>query len=295
MRKVCYRATKMLKRSRIFLPFPISHMIPVSPSAAQSGALCSTEPKLLFFGAQALYIGPSFGLSAHRNAVAVLCAGLGGSFGVANDPTRAAAGCVTCRTALIKPNSLHRLEISSSPMAFFYLDPLSVDSPILEAAMRDDYGRFSTGIANEARVLAALREIADGLHSPSEARAVLYKALTFGAPIRQDERIFKVIQRLRENPAESNSLQSLASAVGLSPSRFLHLFKQETGVPLRRYRIWTRMGAAIRHIGGGMSLTDSALAAGFSSSAHFSAAFRDMFGMQPSRLAGARLGAASRP
>jgi AraC-like DNA-binding protein len=33
-----------------------------------------------------------------------------------------------------------------------------------------------------------------------------------------------------------------------------------------------------------MSLTEAAHAAGFTSSAHFSAAFRDMFGMTPSVL-----------
>ncbi|MBR1213416.1 helix-turn-helix transcriptional regulator [Bradyrhizobium sp. JYMT SZCCT0180] len=73
-------------------------------------------------------------------------------------------------------------------------------------------------------------------------------------------------------------------APGLSASRFLHLFKAETGVPLRRYRIWNRMGAAVRACGEGSSLTEAAHAAGFASSAHFSSAFRDMFGMMPSDL-----------
>ena len=39
----------------------------------------------------------------------------------------------------------------------------------------------------------------------------------------------------------------------------------------------------------GENLTAAALDAGFSSSAHFSATFREMFGMEPSRLAGGRL------
>ena len=83
----------------------------------------------------------------------------------------------------------------------------------------------------------------------------------------------------------AHRLTALAARAGLSPSRFLHLFKAETGVPLRRYRIWNRMGAAIRASGEGASLTEAAHAAGFASSAHFSSAFRDMFGMMPSDLA----------
>lgn len=39
------------------------------------------------------------------------------------------------------------------------------------------------------------------------------------------------------------------------------------------------------------SLEVLARQAGFSSSAHFSAAFREMFGMEPSRLSGGRLAA----
>ena len=76
----------------------------------------------------------------------------------------------------------------------------------------------------------------------------------------------------------------LGKRAGLSPSRFLHLFKAETGVPLRRYRIWNRIGAASRAIAEGRTLTEAAHGAGFASSAHFSTAFRDMFGMMPSEL-----------
>ena len=54
--------------------------------------------------------------------------------------------------------------------------------------------------------------------------------------------------------------------------------------PLRRYRLWNRMGAAVVACRDGGSLTEAAHAAGFASSAHFSTAFRDMFGMMPSEL-----------
>jgi methylphosphotriester-DNA--protein-cysteine methyltransferase len=48
------------------------------------------------------------------------------------------------------------------------------------------------------------------------------------------------------------------------------------------------MGVALRSMAKGASLTDAAYEGGFGSSAHFSSAFREMFGMEPSRLA--RLG-----
>ena len=84
-------------------------------------------------------------------------------------------------------------------------------------------------------------------------------------------------------------LETLAARVGLSGSRLRHLFKDATGVPLRRYRLWVAMRAALQTVARGETLTSAAMDGGFASSAHFSAAFRDMFGMEPSRLARGRM------
>ena len=37
------------------------------------------------------------------------------------------------------------------------------------------------------------------------------------------------------------SLDAVAARVGLSPSRFLHLFTMSVGVPLRPYVLWLRL------------------------------------------------------
>lgn len=244
---------------------------------------------LLALGARSLYIGPAFGLTAHRNAVAVLCAGLAGRFGVACDPRDPRSKIVSCRTALIPASTLHRLEIASEPMAFLYLDPQSADVAAVRAAMRKAYGRFFVGLRQETEALAAFRRVARCEVKPGVACGNLMAVLGLPKQARKDARITAAVQRLRAKPDELHSLADLASAAKLSQSRFLHLFKDTTGVPLRRYRIWNRMGAAVKCIGSGATLTEAAHAAGFASSAHFSAAFRAMFGMAPSRLTELRL------
>ncbi|HKQ16201.1 MAG TPA: helix-turn-helix domain-containing protein [Steroidobacteraceae bacterium] len=50
------------------------------------------------------------------------------------------------------------------------------------------------------------------------------------------------------------------------------------------YKLWVAMGAAVRSLQRGANLTQASLDAGFSSPAHFSSAYRQMFGMEPSRL-----------
>ncbi len=69
----------------------------------------------------------------------------------------------------------------------------------------------------------------------------------------------------------------------LSKSRFLHLFSMETGIPWRPYLLWRRLLSAINFVFKGCSMTESALNAGFSDSAHLSRAFRSTFGMSPSQ------------
>jgi len=235
--------------------------------------------KLFFWGARALYLGPAAGLSPHRNAVPVLCAGVHDTFEVARDPRRPRAGYVARRTVLIPANTLHHLQAGQVLMAFLYVD-----------AQSEDFRRLRTlaAGAREGAYVAALQRLAAG-QPWGEAREAIAGALDLVAPSRPDERVAAALRRLGQAPAEPHRLASVAAHVHLSPSRFLHLFKETTGVPFRRYRVWTRMGAAVRALASGVSLTDAALDAGFSSSAHFSAAFREMFGLAPSRLAQAGL------
>jgi AraC-like DNA-binding protein len=118
-----------------------------------------------------------------------------------------------------------------------------------------------------------------------EARTELEGLLSGGPAQSADERIVRTLQIIHEDPATRLSLAVLARHAQLSPSRFTALFRQTTGVPVRRYKLWVAMGAAVRSMQRGASLTDASMDAGFSSPAHFSNAYRQMFGMEPSRLA----------
>jgi AraC-like DNA-binding protein len=144
--------------------------------------------------------------------------------------------------------------------------------------------RAAFDLVDERPAIELLGSIADRRLRPEEARREVGELLGVGSDAKADARILQAVKLMRDEPCESHALAELSKRAGLSTSRFLHLFKEVTGVPLRRYRIWNRIGAAARAVARGESLTDAAHGAGFSSSAHFSSAFRDMFGMMPSEL-----------
>ena len=70
----------------------------------------------------------------------------------------------------------------------------------------------------------------------------------------------------------------------LSPSRLRHLFVEQTGLAFKTYLLWLRLVRALEIYAEGRSLTESAHAAGFSDSAHFSRIFKRTFGLPATTL-----------
>lgn len=110
-------------------------------------------------------------------------------------------------------------------------------------------------------------------------RIVLGRALADAAI---DRRIAGILDDLAEEGLEAPVLAAdLAAGIGLSSSRFLHLFKEETGVSFRNYRTWRRARGFLPHANRTSSLTDVALSLGYPDSSHFSHSIRKTFGLKP--------------
>ncbi|TDD04072.1 helix-turn-helix domain-containing protein, partial [Nonomuraea diastatica] len=97
-----------------------------------------------------------------------------------------------------------------------------------------------------------------------------------------DERVRRALAVIAAEPGAPHSVASLARAVALSPSRFSHLFAEETGqTPMRVVRL-----ARARHAASLLEVTDMdvgqvAVACGFVSPFHFSRAFSKEYGLPP--------------
>jgi AraC family transcriptional regulator len=81
------------------------------------------------------------------------------------------------------------------------------------------------------------------------------------------------------------TIKKLADAVGLSEAFFIRAFKAATGKSPHSYLIDRRLAKArILLNASSFDLREIALAVGFSSHAHMTAAFRSRYGVTPSRL-----------
>lgn len=99
-----------------------------------------------------------------------------------------------------------------------------------------------------------------------------------------DPRVQKIIDHALTNLDQPLSIAAASQGVFLSPDRLRHLFAEQTGLPYRTYLVWLRLTEALRHYSDGRSLTQSAHAAGFADSAHFSRVFRRTFGLPATTL-----------
>jgi AraC family transcriptional regulator len=70
----------------------------------------------------------------------------------------------------------------------------------------------------------------------------------------------------------------------MSPYQLCRAFKREFGDTLTAYRNRLRILSSLEAVSAGEDLTTIALALGFSSHSHFTAAFRRVFGTVPSQL-----------
>ena len=239
---------------------------------------------IYFWDHRTVFIGPLPDIEEHRLASAALVISISEPFGIRNQSSGLNE---TCRSALIPPGFEHETLYGNAVVAVISLEPESNDYAIAKQLMKRQVTECYFDLKNEELAVNDMASIyksqTDSAQSSHMVNAILYSEMPeLLEPKPVDKRIRKAMEVMREDPAQSHSLESLADLVHLSATRFTHLFKDETGVPIRRYRQWLRFRQAIQRITSGETMTSAAIQAGFTDSAHFSRAFRSMFGMKPS-------------
>lgn len=135
-------------------------------------------------------------------------------------------------------------------------------------------------------LLAALRANADGAALTNCARGAVMAFAGTGvvAAGETDARVARALDYIRDHLHTAVSLADAAAAAALSPSRFRHLFVEETGTSFRAYLLWLRINVAVDAAMAGASWTEAAHAAGFADSSHLTRTHRRMFGIEPTAI-----------
>ena len=241
--------------------------------------LIHPTPGALFWPSAMIVWGPGFTTASHRHHCVQLVMAMRGTLLIrskSDDPW------MRCGAALVQPDAAHEVDARDSTVLIGFVDSESELGAALSERIEGGICCISEG--EVARWRAALGRF------PTEARVerwVRTQLLHRRRPIRIHPGVSLVLKHLREKLGISHdfSLKTLAGISGLSQSRFMHVFTESTGVPLRPYVLWLRLQRACCDLMAGASVTAAAHSAGFSDAAHLTRTFRRMLEMTPTDLA----------
>lgn len=139
------------------------------------------------------------------------------------------------------------------------------------------------------RIADAIRPVLGANATCAEAHAHWRRALgelavDIGPEPKLDRRIAAVLEHLRTTPSPPPSVSDLARIAFLSQSRLQHVFREQVGVPIRRYLLWHRYLTALSLLADGSPVTDAAYAAGFADGAHLTRTAVRMNGYPPTQM-----------
>ena len=190
--------------------------------------------------------------------------------------------------ALVPPHQRHQFDGCNQYVGQLFVEPETVHGrALLERYTAQAINRLpEEAIAPVARSLRQAYEagVTDAALIAAGQRAVA--ALSGDVPVRRavDPRIGRAIAFVQSRRGAPTTMAEAARTAHLSPSRFRHLFMEQTGISFRAYLLWTRVGSAVAAAMGGVSWTDAAQDWGFADSAHLTRTCRRMFGLAPSML-----------
>lgn len=215
----------------------------------------------------ALYMGPLVDNAPHSHYAVQLTYGLDKPFGFGDNEHSLLQDFSMCTS-----NIEHCLNSYGGRVLILLADPLSTAGDRLQVKKKSD-------------LISAVEQFPKE-PGPESLKSWLQFVLGLeNEPLQpRDERLERVLSHIAEHLDQPYELKQLAEAACLSESRLQHLFKEEMGIAISQYVLWERIKEAVRFTAGGNDLTSSALASGFSDSAHMSRTFKRMFGFSPSSI-----------
>jgi AraC family transcriptional regulator len=187
------------------------------------------------------------------------------------------------RFACLPPEQLHYMPKTDRELAYLHMDCDSLSY----ATWRRLGGK---PLAPDDALVDDLREFwRSGSHDRQHGfeLAQAWRAQSLPGLVRSmptHPRLANIVEYLDSSPLEASNHVDLARRAHLSPSRFAHVFREQTGMPVRNYVLWRRLVYALTCLQQGQSITTAAHESGFADGAHLCRSFRRVFGATPTDL-----------
>ncbi|NLR91464.1 helix-turn-helix transcriptional regulator [Flammeovirga agarivorans] len=185
----------------------------------------------------------------------------------------------TQKAIIIKSNIKHQV-LSKSDHFILLINPVSALGHFWNRFLKKDIQEINTTIIDQLISIlhhkTSFPDFIEQVNSTIQAMECNCKTALHDG----DLRISNALDYLYEHADRIVSLEEIANYSHLSESRFIHLFKENTGITYRRAQLWNKILVGMPLIGT-KTFTEIAHQTGFSDSAHFSRVFKENFGFSP--------------
>lgn len=186
-----------------------------------------------------------------------------------------------CRGVAIQSNALHTLESEHPPMLVYLIDETcSLAKALDEVYLHNKpYAVLENGLCQKA-----MEEFHSGAKR-SQDQILKLCGLERAGTAEYDSRIRAVLDVIDGSETLGTRMISrLCATACLSESRLSHLFREEVGTSMASYILFSKLAKAYQYIRSGENVTQAAIHSGFSSSSHFAAVNKRLFGISVKEL-----------
>jgi AraC-like DNA-binding protein len=181
----------------------------------------------------------------------------------------------------VAPNVRHNIASDHRSAICIVIEPESVRAGTFDEWERRLAGEERFVIARRIRI--AYEQLRSEMRR-ADMTSAEFDRMCFGEALPRrvlDLRVVRSIARMTRFSGEPVTAASCAAEAGLSTSRFLHLFKEETGISFRSFRAWKRARHLLHFANQDLNLAHLAQDIGYPDSTHFSHSIRRFYGLKP--------------
>ncbi len=187
----------------------------------------------------------------------------------------------TGKIAVVQPYVAHSIVCEGLSIICVVIEPETISAHAAKALAARCAGENAAAFADHIRATRCDLEQtrnADGF-STADFDRVMFNDVLDVRPL--DRRIRRALSALGDGSGARMSAANCADLANLSPSRFLHLFKDETGMSFRAVRAWKRARHLLHYVNEDRNLAHLAQQIGYPDSTHFSHSIRRFYGLKP--------------
>jgi len=188
---------------------------------------------------------------------------------------------ITGELVLVRPYVPHSVESEHPSIICLVIEPETVAPLAMDGLSARMGGAAAPGIAQRIRHAYESLRLQQRLRGFTTAE---FDQMSFGESLPDrniDPRIKCAALMLNDFSGAKLTAADCAASVKLSASRFLHLFKAQTGVSFRAFRAWKRARHLLHFVNEDINLAHLAQDIGYPDSTHFSHSIRRFYGLQP--------------